>query len=90
MSDLVNQAIVSGLMTQYMLSKIEFNNAKDTRQMMDAAQANHDMLISAVEYRIASRIEELVQERLQDCVSNGKFIVRIGDKFYDVKENHDV
>lgn len=65
-------------------AKATFDNARDTTQLMYAAQEVSDALVMAVEHRVRPRVEELLVQRLEDSLSKGGLVMRVGDKLYEI------
>lgn len=83
---LLDAAIRSAVMSQYIYSKAHFDNAKDTRALLAAAQEGGEMLINAVKYRVADRIEQLLLAKVEDMVGRGEAVLRVGNKLYRVTD----
>lgn len=83
---LIDQAISQAIYSQYIYSKAEFDNAKDTKTLIEAANSNAKLLTNAVKYRLADRIEELLLAKIEDVVQRGEAIVRIGGRLYKVTD----
>lgn len=62
--DLLSQIVDSCIMSKYIYSKASFDNAKDTKQMLAAAEKCREALTSILEYQIRVRFEELVIDHL--------------------------
>jgi hypothetical protein len=76
-------------MTTYVYSKVRFDNAKDTRELIDASNATAELLIDAVKYRLADHVDQLVINKVESSVAgskDGEAMIRVGDKFYSIKE----
>lgn len=86
MDDLLDSWIKSSVMSLHVYSKVRFDNAKDTKELIDVANECSKSLVDAVRYKVHDNIEALLNEKIQDSVNEGRLIVRIGNKFYEVKE----
>ena len=84
MNDLIDKVIRSCVMSSHTMAKARFNNAKDTTELIAAAQEISDTLVMAVEYRVRDRIEELLVRRIEDDLNKGEVYVKVGGKLYEI------
>ena len=84
MDNLLDQVIRSAIMSQYVFSRIQFDNAKDTQSMLNASNENHEMLVVAVLQRVQPRVEEMLLERLKRDINKGEIFMKVGDKLYEI------
>lgn len=66
------------------MAKAQFDNAKDTRELMLAAQEVSDTIVRAIEYKLQPRIEELLVRRIEDDLAKGDVFIKVGDKVYEI------
>ena len=83
--DLIDQVIATAFVNQYIYSKTQFDNAKDTTALLAAADQNRDMMITAAKARLVPYADELLERRIRKVVdeyngnmcltlSNGEFV----------------
>ena len=90
--DLIDQVIAHGFLAQQVYSKTQFDNAKDTSQLLAAATDNANMVQVAIKARMIPYVEQLLEQRLRQAIDesdgqialtfgNGKFVlVRVSDQ----------
>lgn len=85
MRDLLDNIISSAILTQHVYSKTRFDNARDTKELITAASLNAESLQEAIMYKLRSRQEELVIDRLEELLDGkNEAYVRIGQKLYKI------
>lgn len=87
MISLIDGTIRSCVMNMHVYSKVRFDNAKDTNELIEAANQSSDLLVEAVKYKLSHQVELLVADKIQSSLIGTKSaVIRIGDKYYSVKE----
>jgi len=81
MDELTDQVIRSAFMTQYIYSKIAFDNAKDAMQLLEASKQNADMMVSATKYKLHRYVDEMLEMKLREIIDNkdGEVYITIGN-----------
>lgn len=85
-TDFLDSIIRSQIMSMHIMAKAEFNNAADTRALLLASEKCGEALIQAVDYRLRERVDQLIIERLSNTVNENGSLMRVGNKWYEVKE----
>lgn len=83
---LLDQVIRSAMMASHIYGKVKFDNAKDTQELIAAANENSEMLLEAVRQRVYPSIEAMLVEKLNDSLSKGDVFMKIGEKTYEIQE----
>lgn len=85
MSELVDSTIRGCILNAHIYSKVSFDNAKDTQELISAVEINADLLVKAVEMRISRHVEQLVVEKIEESINDGKTNIRVGHKYYTIE-----
>jgi hypothetical protein len=86
MDTLLDKVIRSCLLNVHVYSKVKFDNAKDTQELLDAADYSGDLLIEACKHRLRPYAEEMLVDKIESNASDGKVVMRVGSKYYQVQE----
>lgn len=90
MDDLIEQVITSAVMNQYIYSKVQFDNAKDTTELIAAANESNRALIAAASYKLRHHAEALVAEKLKDAMGDKhECLVHVDGRVYKVMSHWD-
>lgn len=84
--DLINQVIQMAFINQHVYSKVQFDNAKDTRMLHEAARENQEMMLVAAKSRLIPYVDELLERRLRGIIgeSDGTLSLVIGNGEFTV------
>lgn len=86
LDDILDQVIRSAMMTSHIYGKVKFDNAKDTQELITAANENSEVLLEAVRQKVYPRIEAMLVEKLNHSLSKGDVFMKIGGKTYEIQE----
>lgn len=67
--DMLTGIIQSSLLSQYVFSKVRFDNAKDTQALITASQEAHNALVNVLEYKMRQRLDEFIIEKLTETIT---------------------
>lgn len=84
--DIFDQVVAECIMTNYMHAKASFDNARDAREMLDAANQNVLVLQRLLRYRLAENVEQMLVERVEKTLQDGSTHIKFGSKWYSLTE----
>lgn len=70
--ELLDQVIRSSVMSAALYAKVQFDNAKDSEQLITAANENSELLVNALKSKLSRYNEELLLNTLQEMLKDHK------------------
>ena len=82
----LDHIINSAIFNHYVFSKVNFDNAKDVGDLIQASNQNHQVLEETIMYRVKSQTDQLLAEKFENSLDKGKLVMRLNGKLYEIKE----
>lgn len=86
MSKILEDVLAGAIANQYIFAKVRFDNAKDTNDLIFAAEENAQLLLQIIEHMLGDRREELLIELLAEMLAEGKPVVQIRGESYELNK----